>query len=258
MVVLVGPPGLGKAMSRGKSSLPEAEICWQIWAAAEGAGALTYAVRSSGGMGAPFLAPRSSPSIRCPGESLPSGSKASVKGLAFLSVMRALSKLRGDGSVKAALSRMNPEVADAFRYGSVVATGWYPVAWYLSMWRSIRESSGEGVAIARVLGREALRQDLTLVHKVALGLLSPKNVVSIGGRLSSQYYRPTQVTFETAPGMTRVRYSRCFGWDENMWAEIAVGIEVVLELAGAKHARIRMVAGGQSRDDYADFEVHRA
>jgi hypothetical protein len=182
------------------------------------------------------------------------GAASIVKGLAFLSVMRAVTKLRGTKQTEQALSRMSQEVSDGLRHGSIVASGWYPVAWYCDMWRGIRDSTGEGVGFARTIGRESFRQDLNLVHKFALSLLSPETVMSIGTRLTAKYYRPARVSFELHSGVAHAYYSDCHGWDENMWAEIAAGIELMLELSGAKRIRIRLVEGGRAQDDSAIFE----
>jgi hypothetical protein len=133
--------------------------------------------------------------------------------------MRVLSELRGADAAERALLHMTPEVVSAFRYRELIATGWYPVAWYSEMWKGIRVSTGEGLGIVRAIGRESLRQDLKLVHKFALALLTPETVMSVGGRLTSKYYRPTHVAFDVQPGLASAHYSDCAGWDENMWTE---------------------------------------
>ena len=168
--------------------------------------------------------------------------------------MRALTNLRGLAQTDKALNCMSQDVREALHHRSLVATGWYPVAWYCDIWRGIRESTGEGVSIARTLGRESFRQDLNLVHKFALSLLSPETVMSIGTRLTAKYYRPTRVSFEMSGGVAYAHYADCIGWDENMWAEIVAGIELMLELAGAKNISIRLIEGAQARDDFAVFE----
>ena len=52
-----------------------------------------------------------------------------VKGLAFLSVMRALTKVYGEQAASSAVSCMKGEVGEALRLGTIVPPGWYPVSW---------------------------------------------------------------------------------------------------------------------------------
>jgi len=60
---------------------------------------------------------------------------------------------------------------------------------------------------------------------------------------------------ESRRGFIRVSFEGCRGWDENMWSELAGSCESLLEIAGAKHVRLRMLTGGADGPN-AEFDAH--
>lgn len=177
-----------------------------------------------------------------------------MKGLAFRSAMRAVATLRGEDAVVEARGHMPAEVADALRLGTIVATGWYPIAWYREMFGGIvRATSAD---LPRQVGAEAIRADLASVHKALLRLLSPQTVYSLSNRMFTNYYDTgTVTTLETRPGFLHGRASGCAGWDRNMWQELVGATERILEIAGARHVRIRVVRGGGDGDELCEIEA---
>ncbi|MCC6215339.1 MAG: hypothetical protein IT376_10750 [Polyangiaceae bacterium] len=177
-----------------------------------------------------------------------------VKGLAFRSVLRAVVALRGEAAAEAARRAMPPEVAEALQRGTIVATGWYPIAWYREMFSGVvRATSAE---LPRQIGAEAISADLAGVHKALLRLLSPQTVYSLSNRLFGNYYDTGRVTtLENRPGFVHGRASGCVGWDRNMWQELVGATERILETAGARHVRIRVLAGGGDADEACEIEA---
>jgi hypothetical protein len=47
----------------------------------------------------------------------------------------------------------------------------------------------------------------------------------------------------------------CLGFDGNIRGEVAGSCESLLEIAGAKHVRIRLLAGARDGDSDAEFEA---
>jgi hypothetical protein len=179
-----------------------------------------------------------------------------VKGLAFRSAMRALLNLRGEEVRDRALALMHTEIGQPLRYGAIVAPQWYAVALYREMWRGIRAATGEGPDVARLIGREATQSDLNLVHKLIMKMLSPQTIAAAGARLFSSFYEPGKAEIQSRPGFSHARYLQCPGFDRCMWMECLGASEIVLELAGAKNVRCRIVRGGHDGDDFAEVEAH--
>jgi hypothetical protein len=179
-----------------------------------------------------------------------------VKGLAFRSAIRALAALRGEDARTRAIEAMNPEVGQPLRYGAIIAPQWYPVALYRELWRGILAATGEGPEIARLIGRESTRSDLNLVHKLIMRMLSPQTIAAAGTRLFSSFYEPGKAEIESRAGYSRARYTHCPGFDRCMWVECLGASEIVLELAGAKNVRCRIVRGGHDGDHFAEVEAH--
>ncbi|WP_437677044.1 hypothetical protein [Sorangium sp. So ce131] len=173
-----------------------------------------------------------------------------VKGLAFRSVYGSLGKLRGERLQKLSLDEMSEPVRDGMRYGSIVSTGWYPIAWYKDLFQAIRRASGEGRELIHQIGRQCTRDDMSGIYKVLAALISPSALFSLGQRVFSTYYSVGRVqVIQSRRGFTHARWSGCYGFDESMWTEVIGSCEQLLELGGASHVRLRIIAGG---GDYAD------
>lgn len=179
-----------------------------------------------------------------------------VKGLAFRSSLQIFSELKGEAARERALESMGSELGDKFRYGQILASGWYSIDWYARMLRAFRDATGAGLELPKEIGRESIRRDMQGVHKrVLLRMLSPELLYGLGQRLFGQYYDTGSVdVVESRSGYVRGKYTGCVGFDENLWTEIVGTTETLLELAGAKHIRLRLLAGGGSQD-HAELEA---
>jgi hypothetical protein len=182
-----------------------------------------------------------------------------VKGSAFLSVRQSLGELRGAGSVEAALAATPGEGGEALRHGGVVASGWYPIAWYRDWLGGIRSGLGEGPAIIRDIGARCAHNDLKGVYRVFARLLSPQTLYSLTPRFFKNFYDTGTVEIlESRPGFTHARWSNCTGFDANMWTELVGSAEGFLECAGASHVRSRSLSGGQDGDEHMELSAHWA
>ena len=178
-----------------------------------------------------------------------------MKGLAFRSVASAFKALRGERAFDAAMERVPPELGNKLPYGGIVATGWYPIEWYKDLFRALREVGGGGPELIKNIGREAVSADLTAVHKFMLRMLSPETVFSVAPRLFKNYYDTGQLEIlDRRSGYQRAVWKNCTGFDENMWLEIVGSAEMVLEAAGARHVRIKVLAGAGD-EDFLELEA---
>jgi hypothetical protein len=187
----------------------------------------------------------------------PSGPK--VKGVAFRTVETCFIELRGAGPRRRADELLPAELADAFRYKTIMASGWYSIEQYKALLRALREATAEGPELCREIGKLAARHDMAGVHKqIVARILSPQILFSMTQRVFSTYYDTGSFAMvESRRGFAHARASGCLGWDEDMWLELIGSSESLLEIAGAKHVRMRTLVGGKN-DDFLDLEARWA
>jgi len=178
------------------------------------------------------------------------------KGVMFRSTLSALERLRGQDAVDRSLAMLSPEVGQALRTGGVAATGWYPVAWLRELHGATQRACGAGPQLARAIGHEAAGADLRGVYRFLASLVSPETLISMTPRLWNTYWDGGQTKFlELRMGMSRGCTSGCRGFDRSIWESIIGGSIAILEMGGAKHVRMRVVAGGGDGDDAMDCEA---
>lgn len=183
-----------------------------------------------------------------------------VKGIAFRTIDRCFLELQGAAAHARARELMRAEVRDAFAYRTLLAASWYPIAWYKETFRAFRQATGAGPELARSIGRLAARRDMAGVHKQILAkLISPQALLGMAQRVFNTYYDVGNLTIsESRSGYVRVSCENCAGWNENMWSELVGSCGSLLEIAGGRHIRLRVVSGGGDGDDAAVLEAHWA
>jgi hypothetical protein len=186
--------------------------------------------------------------------------EAKVKGVAFKTIELCFTELRGRTARDRLEEHLPRELAEGFRYHTILATNWYPIELYKACFRAFRAVTGEGPELAREIGKLAARHDMSGVHKQILArLISPQALVGMSQRVFNTYYDTgTFAIEESRRGFIRAACRGCKGFDENMWAEIAGSCESLLEIAGAKFIRLRIVGGGGDDSDSAVFEARWA
>lgn len=180
-----------------------------------------------------------------------------VKGIAFRSALRALEQLRGAPTVENTITAMSPELQSAIRYGTLIASGMYPVEWYRDLFSAIVTTTKETESLIREIGREAARLDMTGIYRHAFKLLSPQALFGLSARLYSNYYDTGSIVIvESRKGFAQARWTNCVGFDRNLWVEVIASAEMYLELAGATHIRMHIVSGAGPGDSAAEVQAH--
>jgi hypothetical protein len=174
-------------------------------------------------------------------------SELQAKGLNFRGFLRALEKLHDADTAHRVIEAVAlPEARDALRYGRIIPTGWYPVSWHRSLHGAAQTVTHGGRDLARRIGYEGTRDDLGGVYKLIAGLLAPQTLVRLGNKLWSSYWQGGAVdTVEHGAGHVRSSFRECHGFDRNIWEDISGSCLAVLETAGAKDVRMRIVDGGE-------------
>lgn len=181
-----------------------------------------------------------------------------VKGVAFRTIDSCFIELCGTGAHARAHGLMTSEVAQAYRYGTVLAASWYPISWYRDVLAAFRSAVNAGPELPRRIGRLAVQHDMKGAHKRLIAwLASPQTLLSLSQRVFSNYYDTGSVQIvESRNGFVRMRSSGCVDWDINMWSELAGSSEALLEIAGARQVQVRWLSGSREGDQDHEFEAH--
>jgi len=183
-----------------------------------------------------------------------------VKGNAFRTIEQCFVELCGDQARAAALERLSEPLRRSFELKLLLASNWYPISWYRETFAAYRQAQHAGIELPREIGRRGARRDLSSVYKqILLKMVSPQALMGLSQRLFKSYFDTGQMQIvQSRDGYVRATWTGCEGWDENLWAELAGSCEVLLEMAGAKHVRLRTVLGGRNGDNACEMEAHWA
>lgn len=180
-----------------------------------------------------------------------------VKGVAFRTIDLCYERLRGIEARDGARNLMPEPLANSFRYFTLLAASWYPISWYRETFRAFRAMTGDGPELARDLGKMAARHDMTGVHKqILVKLISPQALLGMSQRVFHTYYDTGDFEIvESRSGFVHARCTNCLGWDENMWMELAGSCESLLQIAGARNVRVRLLSGGTDGASQSQFDA---
>jgi hypothetical protein len=180
-----------------------------------------------------------------------------VKGVAFRTIDLCYERLRGAQARDRARDTMPADLADAFRYYTLLAASWYPISWYRETLRAFRTSSNEGPELAREIGRLAARHDMSGVHKQILAnIVSPQALLGMSQRVFNTYYDTGRLEIVSSEqGHVQARCSNCVGWDHNMWMELIGSCESLLEIAGARRVDMHVLGGALDGSAHALLEA---
>ena len=169
-----------------------------------------------------------------------------TRGLTFRSVVVQVEKRFGAEALASVYALMPREAGDALRYGTVVPTGWYPVAWLRELLAAVRRHAGGGRDLMRALGREGRVDDFKRgVFRLVAFLSSPETLIAQSVAYFCRYDNGGELrVLESRARMARVKFSSCHGWDENVWEYTIGGVTGLLEASGASEVRVRVVEGG--------------
>jgi hypothetical protein len=180
-----------------------------------------------------------------------------AKGLNFRGFLHALERLYDAEMVERVIDALpDPDARNALRYGGIVPTGWYPVAWHRGLHAAARSVTKSGPELARRIGYEGMKEDLGGVHRFVASMLSPQTLVRIGNRLWSSYWHGGVVTtVEHGRGRVQSAFRGCHGFDRNEWEDIQGSCLAILESAGARDVRLIVLEGGRDNDANAVLEA---
>ncbi len=171
-----------------------------------------------------------------------------TKGTNILAMVVALQTARNAELREAVVRDVPGEGGEEIRHKSVIAAGWYPIAWYRDLLQTIVTHANDP-AIIRELGRYSTRANVPTIHRVFMKLISPHTLIKQGGRLFSSYFENASITVENVDKQVeRITWKDCFGFDKNCWRDQLGSTEELVVLSGAKVLRTKIISGGENGD----------
>jgi hypothetical protein len=172
-----------------------------------------------------------------------------IRGIAFRSFFRALETLRGREAVDATRARLSEFVRAKLERGGIEDDGYYPISWYAELHEAAEQALDGGDALAREIGRESTRQDVSTLLTFVLAFVSPNAIFHHADRIWSAYFRASSVVSTRISAHERRLEFRGAGMTRGTWAETLGGTEVLLEICKARSPRVERLEGGGDGDE---------
>jgi hypothetical protein len=178
------------------------------------------------------------------GQSLGVVPRSEFKGQLFLGGLTALGARHGAGALRRVLDGCEGPVGDALRSSKLQSSGWYPAAWVSELYRAVHRVVDGGLSVERELGREAVLADRRGIFRPVLHFASPERILPIAPLVYGLYVRgPKQAVLERGPGVARVRWSGCRGFDASI-RELHVGATLgLIDIAGGEGVEVEQIPG---------------
>jgi hypothetical protein len=178
-----------------------------------------------------------------------------TKGSNLLATIAALATVR-DAQLRDAVVRDVPgDGGEEIRHKSIIAAGWYPIAWQRDLLSTIVDHTKDA-AFIRELGRHSTRATVPTIQRVFMKLISPHTLIKQGGRLFSSYFENASVSVTNVDKQTeRIAWKDCFGFDKNCWRDQLGSTEELVALSGAKVLRTKIISGGENGDATMELDL---
>jgi len=175
-----------------------------------------------------------------------------VKGLAFETVLGEVRRLRGPETAHAVMELLTARGNEVVGTSVIMVNGWYSIAAYRGLLAAIRDATGEGTEVIRLIGNSSVHTDIPRLYQRLLHALTPKTITQLGARYFKRIYDTgTLSVVSEEDRRIEARFANCDGFDRNMWVEVSGSIEAFVELAGVSEVTVRITDGGRDDDPTA-------
>lgn len=179
------------------------------------------------------------------------------KGLVFDSTLELLGTKYGAAAVNAVKARLPEPLRSSVTAGAMVKGGWYPLDWYDALHVAAQEVTGRGADLAREIGRESTRHDLSKgVYRVFLKIVWPDLVLQKAPLIFNRYFEEGEMAVEPVEAQpfqvdgrktVSATFRGCTGFTESIWQDVFGGCEGALLAAGARDVTVTLSAGGRGQ-----------
>jgi hypothetical protein len=165
------------------------------------------------------------------------------KGQGFIGLLIGLAQLRGPDAKLKLLPRVNAELRVLIERDAIIASGWYPLAWYSEVTKAIRDEYGDDIGLE--IGRLGMRNDINSFIRFILALASPLMLLHLSSRVFRIYFQGASLeTSQSGPQEGRLKMWGLEGSNASTWAAIGGAVAAFVELSGGKDVKVRVDKDG--------------
>lgn len=175
-----------------------------------------------------------------------------LKGQGFVGFHKALTQLATPAQLEAWRAGLTGPAAVAWNGKQILASGWYPFAWYAECHRSAQEVLG--TTAARKLGYGAARNDVDTVFGFILRLAAPAMFLKMSPMMFRSYLKGpvTMRLSDQRPGSARFEVRGIQGSTPATWDDFMGTVQLFLEASGGRSVVVRSLA---ALPDPADLDL---
>ena len=129
-----------------------------------------------------------------------------VKGSVFLGVFQAIEIVGGWSAREAAVLALSGDFGDAVRTNTVLASGWYPVAWHRALLGGVIDRGG-ALGLREVI-HCATRQNVGAVHRLLVRAFTPALLIKQASRVFSSLFEGEFLVDIPESHLARVQWLR--------------------------------------------------
>lgn len=163
-----------------------------------------------------------------------------VRGQAFYSLTEAAVSILGPSARPQVLASVSAPLREAFQYGSLVRSGWYPIEWHAELHRAIAAldpSPNRNPSIHRRLGSLSAETDINTVYRFILSLSTPQFLLAQLGRVFGTFVKTSAFEVLRKESHEVDLKIRILGATPALWEDLAGSAETLLGVCGAKSPR---------------------
>jgi hypothetical protein len=166
-----------------------------------------------------------------------------IRGQAIRGVLDVLDVVGGPGTMERTIAILPNEIAEAYRYGALVSSGWFPIAWYRELHLAAKRAQPSVPDIHRKLGNVSTLRDLRAVYRFILQIASPAFAFAHANRILGTYFKQCRSEIlESRASFVRIQLE-IPGASAELWCDIAGGMEAILSVCGGRSGTVSIPFG---------------
>jgi len=169
-----------------------------------------------------------------------------IRGQAIRSAIEVLDEVVAPGAKDRVIARLPRDVADAYRYGAIIASGWFPLAWYREFHQSVKMECSFVPDVHRRIGFAATTKDIHGMYRFILKIATPTFAFANAGRILGTYLKDFQSKLlESTPQHSRLQVE-VPGADAEFWSDLSGSAEAILKTCGGRSGTVNVRSGGKN------------
>jgi hypothetical protein len=176
-----------------------------------------------------------------------------VKGSTLLGVLTGVREVCGERA-EGMIAGLKGELGETVRTRSLVALGWYPIAWHRELLAMVVANGGQ-VELREVI-RTSTRHSMSSIHRLIVKVFSPDTLLRQSSRLFSSFFEAELLTHVQGPRQVRVEWKECHGFDRNVWQAQVITVDELVAMTGSKVKSRTVTAGGTDGDSSMSLDLH--